>query len=316
MDKLHVALLSANRLPVEKYGGTQRQLVGLARELLRLGHRVTLVAPSGSFIPGARMIFAATAREAFARIPRDVDIVNSHCGDPPAGFDRPCLITHHGNSEAPVGGNRNFVSRDHARRHGRETFVHNGLAVDEALFGERKSERYLFLSRINRSGKNVTRALRLAIEHDLQLDLAGGGRWVLLTRSAVRRERAFLTSLDRRFAFHGEVGGWTKARLLAEARALLFPIRWNEPFGLVVIEALLAGTPVIASPRGPMPELINPDIGFLCETDAEFADAFATVGAIPARYCRDYAAEHFSIEKTTAKYLGLYQRILEGEALP
>ncbi len=316
MKKLRVALVVAARVPVEKYGGTERQVVWLARELMRRNHAVTLVVSPGSHVAGARMIDAQTTQEAFDRIPADVDIVNSFDSEPPAEFDRPCLVTHQGNTEKPIGRNRNFVSRNHAERHGRETFAYNGLPTDEHYYQDRKNGRYLFFSRINRPGKNVTRAMQLAVANDLQMDIAGGARWELLTRSVVRKERAFFTSLDKRFAIHGMVGGWTKAKLFAEAKALLFPIRWEEPFGIVVPEALLAGTPVIATPRGSMPELLHPDIGFQCESDEDFAAAFDAVGDIPPARCREYAAENFSIEKSTDTYLDLYQRILDGETLP
>lgn len=316
MDKLRIALLIDRRIPVEKYGGTQRQVVWLAQELTRQGHAVTLIARPGSYVPGVRMAFASSHADGFAQVPPDTDIVNSHGGPPPANFNGPWLATAHGNGAPPRGGNWSYVSRDHARRHGRETFVYNGIPLDEHYFCDQKSNRYLFFSRINRAGKNVTRALKLAIANDLQLDLAGGSHWELLTRSQVRKEGAFFTGFDQRFRFHGKIGGWKKARLFAEARGLLFPIRWEEPFGMVVTEALVAGTPVIASPRGSMPELIDPDIGFLCETDEEFAVAFENVGTIPPQRCRDYAAEHFSIVKTTKQYVELYRRILDGETLP
>jgi glycosyltransferase involved in cell wall biosynthesis len=316
MDRLRVALMIDRRVPVELYGGTERAVVWLAQELTRQGHAVTLITSPGSFVPGARMIFAKSGDEAFARVPDDVDIVNSFSWRPPAGFKRPCLSTTQGNGTPPRGGNWSFVSRDHARRHGRETFVYNGLPADEHYFSDEKSDRFLFFSRINRAGKNVTRALNLAKTNDLELDLAGGGRWELLTRSQVRKDGAFFLGLDRRFHFYGMVGGWKKAKLFADAKALLFPIRWEEPFGIVVVEALLAGTTVIACPRGSMPELIRPDIGFLCDTDDEFAAAFENVASIPPHRCREYAAEHFSITKTTGQYVELYRRILDGETLP
>lgn len=316
MNRLRVALILDRRIPVEKYGGTERQVIWLARELTRQGHAVTLIVRPGSFVAGVRMQFANSTEEAFARVPDDIDIVNSHSGAAPDDFTRPCLCTAHGNGRPPKGGNWSFVSGDHARRHGRETFVYNGLPVDEHYFSADKSDRLLFFSRINRPGKNVTRALSLARAYDIKLDLAGGSRWELLTRSQVRREGAFFLSMDRRFRFHGEVGGWPKAKLFADAKALLFPIRWEEPFGLVVVESLLAGTPVIVSPCGSMPELVDADIGFLCETDDDFAAAFDAVSGIPPHRCREYAAEHFSIARTTGQYVELYRRILDGETLP
>lgn len=315
---MRIALAIDGRLPADRYGGSERVVAWLARALLRAGHEVTVLARPGSYVPGARMIPVRDGRDAPRNVPRDIDIAHFHSTFPSPDYRLPNLSTIHGNHEGALrpADNLCFVSADHARRHGRATFVHNGLPPDEHLFRQAKSERYLFLARINRPGKNVTQAIELARTFDLQLDLAGGGRWELLTRSRVRRERAFFRSFQRRFRFHGMVGGWRKAELLANARALLFPIRWEEPFGLVVIEALLAGTPVVAAPRGAMPELIQPDVGFLCSSDADYAAAFEGVGALSANRCRDYARERFSAEEMARRYLDLYRRVLDGEPLP
>lgn len=313
--KLRVALVCERALPVSLYGGTERIVEWLARQLLLRGHEVTLLGPRGSFLPGVRSVVATNAREAGEAMPRDIDIVHAH-GWTNARFDRPTLWTLHGNAPgSSFEGNWNFISRDHARRHGRNTFVYNGIPVDEVYFQAAKGDRHLFFSRINRPGKNVTRAIDLAHRYDIGLDLAGGSRWELLTRSAVRREGAFFRSLSSRFRFHGMVGGWNKARLLAESRSLLFPIRWDEPFGLVVVEALLAGTPVIAAPRGAIPELMSDDVGFLCETDAEYGAAFEAVRTIDPGRCRDFAAATFPVGRMTDGYLELYRRILDGETL-
>jgi glycosyltransferase involved in cell wall biosynthesis len=76
------------------------------------------------------------------------------------------------------------------------------------------------------------------------------------------------------------VGGRRKAELIAGARALLFPIRWDEPFGIVVAEAMVSGTPVITTPRGSMPELVTPDVGFLCQNESELEEAIRRVGDV------------------------------------
>ena len=94
------------------------------------------------------------------------------------------------------------------------------------------------------------------------------------------------------------------------------PIRWDEPFGLVIVESLLAGTPVIATPCGAMPELVHPDVGVLAGSDEEFGAAFDDVGRIVPRRCREYAADNFAIETTAGRYVELYRRVLDGETLP
>jgi glycosyltransferase involved in cell wall biosynthesis len=313
---LKIALIVDAVIPALLYGGTERQVYWLACELLRRGHEVTVVARPGSFVPGARMVFAASRKESFSLVPADVDIVNAHAGTPPEGFGKACIMTSHGNGTPPTDRlNWSFVSRDHAARHGRRTFVYNGLPPEEHYFSAAKSDRLLFFSRINRASKNVTKAMQLAIRHDFEMDLAGGRCWELLTRSKVRQEGAFRLAGDPRFRFHGMLGGWEKAPLFAEARALLFPIRGAEAFGLVVIEALLAGTPVIASPLYAMPELITPEVGFLCESDEDFEAAFAGLDRIDPRACRAHAAERFSIARSAEGYLELYERVLAGERL-
>lgn len=315
MTHLKVVLVCDARLPALKYGGTERVVQWLAQELVRRDHQVSVICRPGSFIPGARMIHVRTHEEAEQAIPGDTDIIHAH-GWFPRESRIPQLNTRHGDDPVPGGGNWSFVSAAHARRLGRSTFVHNAMPLGEAYFSAEKSDRYLFFSRIHRRGKNVTRAIHLARKFGFDLDIAGGQRWELLTRSAVRKEGAFFSSLDRRFRFHGMVGGWQKNQLFAAARALLFPIRWEEPFGLVTIEALFAGTPVIATPRGAMPEIIHPDVGFLCETDEDFGAAFEKVGQIDPHTCREYAREHFGIERAADKYLTLYERIMAGETLP
>jgi len=84
----------------------------------------------------------------------------------------------------------------------------------------------------------------------------------------------------------------------------------------VIVESLLAGTPVIATPRGAMPELVHPEVGFLADSDEDFGAAFAAVGGINPGRCREYARENFNIEKSTRQYLELYRRVLDGETLP
>lgn len=82
------------------------------------------------------------------------------------------------------------------------------------------------------------------------------------------------------------------------------------------VEAMLCGTPVLATPRGAMPEIIDPETGRLFETDKEFAAALDDVSALAPARCREVAAERFSITRTAQGYLDLYDRILDGERLP
>jgi glycosyltransferase involved in cell wall biosynthesis len=99
--------------------------------------------------------------------------------------------------------------------------------------------------------------------------------------------------------------------LMGRARAFLFPISWEEPFGLVVAEAMAAGTPVVATPRGSLPELVEHGVtGFLGVTDEELADYAIRAGDLDRAACRRRAEERYGVERMVSDYEALYRRIL------
>jgi glycosyltransferase involved in cell wall biosynthesis len=98
---------------------------------------------------------------------------------------------------------------------------------------------------------------------------------------------------------------------MGRARAFLFPISWEEPFGLVIAEAMAAGTPVLATPRGSLPELVAHGVtGFLGETDEELADYTIRAGDLDRSACRRRAEERYSAERMVSDYEALYRRIV------
>ncbi|TJW02558.1 MAG: glycosyltransferase family 4 protein [Mesorhizobium sp.] len=312
---MRITLVVKGAIPCKGYGGTERQVEWLASELVRLGHRVVLVAGRGSSHPLFEVRQASSEAQCRAAIPADSDIV--HFNGWYIKVPYPALNTEHGYSpEMPRPQlNWSFVSASHARNHGRKTFVYNGFPVDSYRLAGSKNDRLLFLAGIARAGKNLNRAVELAKKFDFPLDIAGGSRWKLLTRSQVRRDRVFLKSLGPRYRFHGVVDGYEKLRLLGEARAFLNPIAWEEPFGMAPVEAMLCGTPVLTTPRGALPEIVDVETGRFFDTDADFAAALAAVAGLSPQRCRDTAADRFSIERTASNYLHLYARILDGEVL-
>jgi glycosyltransferase involved in cell wall biosynthesis len=107
------------------------------------------------------------------------------------------------------------------------------------------------------------------------------------------------------------VGGHLKQRLLGAARALLMPIRWEEPFGLVMIEAMLSGTPVVTFPRGAAAEIVEEGVtGFLVEDAAGMADALRRAGGLDRERCRRRARERFSASRMVADHLRVYHAAL------
>jgi glycosyltransferase involved in cell wall biosynthesis len=309
---MHICLVCSGRIPVLNYGGTQRLVHWLAQEYVRRGHRVTLVAAPGSRIDGVQCLPATDAVQAQRVLPRSADIVHFHAWQPPPGdWPRSWLFTLHGNTSQlhRVPAHTVCLSADHARRHQRTVFVYNGIDPAESVFREDKQDYLLFLSKIRRRGKGARRALALARQARESLVMAGGRRWDLLKTGGL------WDSFRPGVRVVGEVGGAAKAALFANAKAFLFPIDWEEPFGLVLIEALMSGTPVVATPRGAVRELVPPHVGALFERDEDFPQALAQAVACRSRDCRDWAMTHFSAAVCARHYLTLYQRLCDGEAV-
>lgn len=306
---MHVVHVSRWRLPVTGYGGIPRVVSWLAKAQAEQGDRVTIMGPPGSSCPGVTSIAVSVPRGVgdyspyiAAYIPPDADVLHFHT-PPGAEPRRPWVVTTHGNSPGelrymPV---KIYVSRNHAQRGGARAYVHNGIDPTEFIFRERKDDYFLFLSKVSRKVKGVDIALRLARELGCRLVVAGGSRFGL------RKTGGFWNSLRADVHFCGTVTGRRKAELLAGARALIFPIRWEEPFGLVVTEALVSGTPVITTPRGAMPELVTPDVGFLCDSYDALKAAMQRAGDIDPAACRQRVLEHFTNHHAAAAYRQYYR---------
>src|SRR5207253_376923 len=108
----------------------------------------------------------------------------------------------------------------------------------------------------------------------------------------------------------GPVDDVQKNELLGKAAAMVVPIQWDEPFGIVFAESLACGTPVIACPRGALPEIVRPGVdGFLVNSIEEGCEAVARIGALSRADCRQRAESHFSARAVVARYIDLYERL-------
>jgi len=113
--------------------------------------------------------------------------------------------------------------------------------------------------------------------------------------------------------YEGEVNDERKRELFAHAKALVFPITWPEPFGLVMIEAMATGTPVVALSQGSVPEVLDDGkTGFVCDTFEEFVTAVGRVGEIDPQVCRRTVEERFTVERMVADNEAIYRRVLEA----
>jgi glycosyltransferase involved in cell wall biosynthesis len=328
------------RVPPEHYGGTERVVSYLTEQLVRLGHDVTLFA-SGDSITTAQLDAAcpsalrrdsgcrdplATHVRMLARVYRRAgrfDVIHCHTdylGLPLAGFVRPpTVITLHGRLDLPE---LPLVYADHMRvplvsisDAQRLPSAANWLAtvphgVPPALYTPEYTpgSYLLFVGRISPE-KRPDAAIAIAAAAGVPLKIAA-------KVDAVDRE--YFQSIIRPLLKHplveflGEVDDARKAQLLRGALALLFPIDWPEPFGLILIEALACGLPVIARRRGSVPEIIRDGVtGFVREIDDELARAVHEVHRLDRRACRAEFEARFTAANMARRYIELYERLAD-----
>jgi glycosyltransferase involved in cell wall biosynthesis len=296
---LHVVLYHPDRLPVERYGGTERVVVWLARGLAALGHEVTLIAGPRTRVAEAKVITIphAITRKAGGPdlspwIPPGTDVVHAHVPmyHLPPGV--PHLWTLHGNAtpEPPLLDTAIALSADHARRHGIARWVHNGLDPADYRFATTKGDSDLFLGRLH-SVKGWQWAIAGARESERRLVVAGG--W----RPSVRRDLQFV----------GRVGGERKIALLADAACLWMPVQWDEPFGLATIEAMVSGTPVLGTHRGALPEIVTPDSGALGDSIEELVQLRPGLDSLDPEQIRDRVLRHFTHLVMAEAYVTIYR---------
>ncbi|MBJ7455295.1 MAG: glycosyltransferase family 4 protein, partial [Thermoleophilia bacterium] len=317
----------------------------LAEGLVERGHEVVLVAAPGSAIEGVEVvsplaavpavigeaapdwIHALTGVEAL----EDVDVVIDHSG--PLGalltsrLPAPGLhVTHGPLHEVPAGiyagiARHSPLLRLVAISEAQRAMApglpfagvcHNGLALDAAPFRARPEGYLAFLGRMSPE-KGPADAIRIA--------RAAGVPLLIGAKCREEAEHAYFAehvapALGPEVVWLGELTAPEKYELLGGARALLFPIAWPEPFGMVMIEAMACGTPVLATARGSVPEVVADGVtGFVRESPGELVEAVRRLGEIDRRACRRRVAERFSADAMTAGYEALVRAELAG-AIP
>lgn len=309
---MNILLICDARLPVFAYGGTERVVWDLANALSAMGHHVRLLAAAGTVCPFAEVLSIDPRRPLKCHIPDDVDIVHFHNRpefDPDIDFF-PYVYTQHGNevSSRPMPLNTVFVSENHAHRFGSDQYVHNGL--DWAPYGApdfARSRKWVhFLGNAAWKVKNLRGAMQVARDAGEILAVLGGYR--------LNFKRGFRFTISPSVKFFGMVGGQEKLDLLNSSRGLIFPVIWDEPFGLAVIESLYFGCPVFASRRGSLPELVNADTGFLSNDLAELAFALREQ-QFDALACHQHAVERFNANRMAESYIEKYKKVISGASL-
>ena len=231
--------------------------------------------------------------------------------------DTPILTTIHGFSSpriVPVfkqyEDRSAYVAISDADRHPSLSYaatIHHGIPIDDFPFDPKGSDDLLFFGRIH-PDKGAGEAIRAARDAGRKLVMAG------IVQDEGYHAREVQPFLDgERVEYRGVLGGAERTRALGSARAMLHLIGFEEPFGLSVVEAMACGTPVIAYPRGSMPELIvDGDTGFLVKSFEEAVAAIGRIDEIDRAACRAHVAAHFTVDRMADRYLSLYRQLLGG----
>jgi glycosyltransferase involved in cell wall biosynthesis len=326
-------------VPPIAYGGTERVVSYLTEALVELGHDVTLFASGDSrtrarLIPVVEHSLRLDPREpdwliwhtvmldqVFAQA-SEFDVIHFHVDFLHYPLERycstPCLTTLHGRLDLPdlAQLHRRFreqalVSISHSQRQALGgarwlATVHHGLPADLYTLRERPQDYFAFVGRISPE-KRVDRAIHIAQTIGTTLRIAAKVDRV----DQEYFEREFCLLLDHpQVEFVGEIGDALKNDFIGNARAVLFPIDWPEPFGLVMIEAMACGTPVIAWRCGSVPEVIEPGVsGFIVDDMAQAIDAARRVDRLDRRVCRASFERRFTARRMASAYLEVYSAL-------
>jgi glycosyltransferase involved in cell wall biosynthesis len=345
VDPLRIAMLAPPwiAVPPTGYGGVETVVSVLTEALVGLGHDVTLFCAPGS-ASAARVVTLLDAdhpdeieralyecdhvARAFDAIEPPAgspafDVVHDHCGFTALALadrlDTPFVHTLHGPFDA--GTSAFYAGHGHkaalvAISAAQLTAAPTGVVADATIrnpvdaaawpLREVKDDYLLWVGRMN-ADKGPHRAIAAARAAGVPLVLAG----IIQPGQEEFFAREVAPHVDGdRVRYVGEVGGATKRALFAGARALLMPIRWAEPFGMVMIEALACGTPVIAFDEGAAPEVVVDGVtGFVVADEAEMAAAVHGLARLSPRRCRDWVVDHCDATVVAAAYAELYASV-------
>ena len=332
----------AFRVPPKSHGGTEIAIDLLTRGLVARGHDVTLFA-SGDSRTTARLhavtplatqedpsstsylereLEVRNVAEAYRTADR-FDLLHSHWPTPAAYFSdrtaRPSVMTYayiekrlhdHYRSAYP---NLRPVCISEAQNRllgGGLPVIPYGVDVERIPFVAQPEGFLLTVGRMV-PHKGADRAIAIAARAGLPLVIVGAVTPYLAESAPFFRERVAPHLDGSAVVHHPHLPNDEVVRLMGRAKAFVFPISWDEPFGLVVAEAMAAGTPVLATPRGSLPELVaHGETGFLAETDEELAGFVARVPEIDRAACRRRAEERFSADRMVRDYESLYRELI------
>ena len=333
------------RVPPLAYGGTERVIHELVGQLVARGHEVTTFASGDSEVPGRHVVTVPQALRpagfggdasgwfvstilAVLEAAGDFDVIHSHVEwySPLLSFASPVPVvtTFHGRLDFPwaadvlrrAAGNYVAISRSQAATHPDVAWtgvVYNGLSLAAAPFKRRRSDALCFVGRVAPE-KGIVEAIEIAQRSGRPLRIAAKIGTTPNERSYY--EDVFAPALEAAegaVEFLGELEQDERDRLLAESYASLMPGSWPEPFGLVAIESLACGTPVLARRVGALPEIVRDGVdGFLGDDVGQLASVADRVSGLDRVAIRASVLERFSAERMADGYEAIYRRLLGG----
>ncbi|SHF10928.1 glycosyltransferase family 4 protein [Streptoalloteichus hindustanus] len=342
---LHIAMVATPwfTLPPHAYGGIEQMVANLVEVLVADGHELTLIGVGdngtnaqhflttygqpecdrlGAAIP--EVVHAGQAARLLAEL--RVDLVHDHSLAGPltaAGREIPTAVTVHlpvngelGDLYAALGDSVRLVAISEAQRESRPELnwigmVHNAVRVDTYPYSDDKEDYALFLGRASwQKGLHV--AVDAAREADVPLVVAAK---CIEESEKIYFDEEVKPRLGPGVEWIGQVDAVGKRKLLQHARCLVFPILGDEAFGLVMVEALACGTPVVALRRASVAEIVRSgETGLVCDTPEELPNALHEVRRISPARCREDARLRFDSVGMAHRYEDLYRRVLSGEA--
>ena len=332
------------RVPPRGYGGTERVVHELVQELVRRGHDVTTFASGDSETPGSHVAtvpealrpagfggdpspwFLSTILAVLERA-REFDVIHSHVEWYSPIISKvspvPVVTTWHGRLDFPWAGrmlvageaHNVAISRAQAATHPDVPWaavVHNGLSLEGAPFERRRGDALCFVGRVAPE-KGIVEAIEIAKLSGRRIRIAAKIGHTSLERTYYENNfKPALESMGSDAEYLGELSGPDRDRLFAESYATLMPGSWPEPFGLVAIESLACGTPLLAKRVGALPEILRHGRdGFFGDDVAELAFEVDRIGELDREAIRASVLERFSAARMTDDYEALYRRLVE-----
>ncbi|WP_066051341.1 glycosyltransferase family 4 protein [Robertmurraya korlensis] len=304
-------------IPPNGYGGIENVVYDLTEELVKRGHEVYVYAPRES-TTSAKLIpylhndpwqHSRIVKRVKRTLPNNIDIIHDHTHDSLIGrlnLPIPTISTIHVDHAYAVE-NRVFISKRAREYLGsvNEKYVHNGIIPSSYEFSCEKEDYVLFLSRLTRE-KGLGNALDVVEKTNDRLIIAGPIHDYPLFEGEYKPRIESNPNVE----YIGMVAGKQKQEILKRAKCMLFPIDWEEPFGLVMIEAMACGTPVLAFPKGSVPEILEGFPQLICHTVEEMIEKVRENSFPYPDQLRRYVIERFSVSRMTDEYLAIYNELI------